>query len=121
GMIVAGIGAYLGVSILLVGGWLALTVAIWRTNFFEGKSKKVQWIGNIFISLCILAGLILVMAFFKTPREKSRFVQQSGTSSWLKITGYELTPLIVGKPVAINIKMRNEGPDTLKVKGTFTV
>src|SRR5947209_6442994 len=65
GMILAGVGAYLGVAFLVVGGWIALTVAIWRTNFFEGRAKRVQWFGNLFISLLVAAVLIVIVMFLQ--------------------------------------------------------
>jgi cell division septation protein DedD len=83
GMIIAGIGAYLGVSLLVVGGWFFLTIATWRTNFFEGKTKKVQWIGNVLVSISIAVLLFLIMAILpsKTPQEKSSIIQPQTTQT----------------------------------------
>ncbi|MDQ3713299.1 MAG: hypothetical protein M3388_13925 [Acidobacteriota bacterium] len=43
--------------VLLVVGWMMITISIWRHKFFERKSNKAQAFGNISISLPI--GVIL--------------------------------------------------------------
>lgn len=96
-MITAGVGAYLGVGLLVIGGWLFLTVAIWRTNFFEAKSKRVQRAGNLLISLAVLAVLICVMAY--VPRKEQPHPDERAT----------LPPVV---------RVKYSSTQTIKVPGT---
>lgn len=47
---------------LLVVSWLVMAVSIYRHNFFEGRSGRIQLIGETLVSLCVALALALLWA-----------------------------------------------------------
>jgi hypothetical protein len=75
-------------AVLILAGWIFIIIAIYQHDFFEGKSKRLQVMGNLLISGIVTA--IFVAAWLALRPEPSTVIQANEgvnfPSKWSSLT-----------------------------------